>query len=131
MVRPNVHLIVAVGQSGQIGLDGGLPWPRELGDLSWFRAKTIGNVVIFGGRTAASVGPLTGRWMRTWNGRTDPKAFLDRIEEKTPFFDIFVAGGAHTYRAFAPFASKWLITRIDYDGPADTFWPFSLPWAER
>lgn len=131
MIRPNVHLIAAVGANGQIGLRGGLPWMRCDGDLPWFRAQTYGHVVIMGGRTADAVGELPGRRIARWDGTIDPILFLDELESQFKPASIFIGGGAHTYRAFAPFASKWLITRIDYDGPADTFWPFRLPCEER
>ncbi len=65
----DVTLIAAIGQQGQLGLNGGLPWKSNWGhaylaDLWRFRETTTGAVMIAGHRTArasaASTAPMTG-----------------------------------------------------------------------
>lgn len=54
-------LVVAVGEGGVIGKEGGLPW--KIGeDLRHFKDVTMGHVMIMGRRTWDSIGrPLPGR----------------------------------------------------------------------
>lgn len=116
----NVNLIAAVGRSGQLGLYGRLPW-HDPEDLRWFRSNTIGGVIIVGYRTAQMLPTLPGRTTLVWERREAPERFLARIRETER--TIWVAGGEKTYAAFMPFVRRAYITRIDYDGPADTFMP--------
>ena len=128
MADYDLRLIAAVGRRGQLGLDGRLPW-RDKGDLAFFRNVTMWNPVIMGKRTADAVGPLQGRHVLIWDGRTEPKAFLDSLDKTTwpywarPGKTIWLAGGAHTYAAFMPLVTRSIVTRIDYDGPADAWMP--------
>ncbi len=68
-----VQAIAAVGRSGEIGRDGGLPWRASRADMRWFRNKTADNPVIMGRRTweslSPNIRPLTGRLnvIVTWN----------------------------------------------------------------
>lgn len=129
----SITLIAAVGRRGQIGLNGRLPW-HDTEDLRRFRERTSWGVVIMGRRTAAVVGELPNRVIRVWDGATEPEAFLRSIydDETLPFWAtghgsrpprVFIAGGAHTYRAFLPLCRHIDLTRIDYDGTADTWMP--------
>ena len=111
-----IEAIVAVGRSWQIGLDGVLPW-RDADDLRWFRSMTIGKRCIVGHNTALRLPSLQGRELVVWNH--DNFTSLLGI-------DAIVIGGAATYKKFAPYISRWHIGRIDYDGPADTF--FDRSW---
>jgi dihydrofolate reductase len=134
MIRQNVHMIAAIGARGQIGHRGRLPWPIELGDLREFKALTEYCVVVMGGRTAASVGDLPQRVVRIWNGSQAPETFLDAIDNDAslPFWAtsrgvhrprIWIAGGAHIYALFLPFCRTIRLTRINWDGEADTVMP--------
>lgn len=56
-----VTLVVAVGDNGVIGRDGGMPWPRT-GDMRQFKELTWGHPVVMGRATYESIGrPLPGR----------------------------------------------------------------------
>ena len=132
-VMADVFLIAAAGNQGQIGLDGDLPWGREQSDLPHFRSLTEGGVVVFGRATFHAVWRLPGRVTLAYPHALmplDPEPFLAVVEGLFPGRDIWVAGGAKTYAMFGPFIprTRWHITRIAYDGPADTFFPFALPW---
>ncbi|MFM8411473.1 MAG: dihydrofolate reductase, partial [Alphaproteobacteria bacterium] len=58
--RPLVA-IAALGRNRAIGKDNRLPW-RLPGDLAFFKATTLGQVLVMGRRTHESIGrPLPGR----------------------------------------------------------------------
>lgn len=65
--KPKVNLIAGVCEDGVYGINGGLPWDRNLGksDMLRFKDLTIGkggNVVIYGSKTMESLGkPLPKR----------------------------------------------------------------------
>jgi len=118
----DVRLIAAVGRRGQIGFAGRLPW-HEPEDLAWFRAQTIGHVVVMGWRTARIVGNLPDRIVVPWLGEDDPAKFLARTAGRFPGRIVWIAGGAKTYRAFMPHVRRAVVTLVDYDGPADTWMP--------
>ena len=56
-----VSLVVAIGENGVIGINGGLPW-RLSSDLKTFRRVTMGKPLIMGRKTFQSLKkPLDGR----------------------------------------------------------------------
>lgn len=119
-----LHLIAAVGHSGQIGLDNKLPWPKNHDDLAVFRKLTDGHDIIVGNRTASFLPTLPNRKIHVWGGSITPADFLEAIE-KQDIRAAWLCGGAYTYRAFAPYVNgNLLINYIDYDGEADTYFPF-------
>lgn len=111
-----LEAIVAIGRSGQIGLNGELPW-HDASDLRWFRDMTMGKTLIVGANTAEKLPPLPGRELIIWTREN----FHQLIN-----IDAIVIGGAATYKKFAPYINRWHIGRIDYDGEADTF--FDRSW---
>lgn len=113
-----VYLISAVGNEGQIGLNGKLPW-HDRKDLLWFREQTMGQVVVVGPKTAETLPDLPGRTVHVSTQQEDPIEVLRQYPGK----DIYVAGGAWTYWKWAPYVDRYLISRVDYSGPADTFFP--------
>jgi dihydromethanopterin reductase len=127
-MKLDIRLIAAVGRSGQIGLDGRLPWSDQ-SDMKSFRDATMGCGLIMGARTASNIRSLEGRYVWKWHG-ADPGGFLDRVAGEVHRFPgtiqrdvLWIAGGAATYAAFWPFVRTAVITQVDYDGPADTFMP--------
>lgn len=127
MIYPHVHLIAAVGRSGQLGLGGTLPWPQAKGDLKWFKEMTVGDVVIFGRATVVAQPHLLSLPKRTiLIDDTDLPAAIAMRKVAVEYHNrrIWVAGGAKTYRRLLRFCSRSYITTVDYDGPADVFFPF-------
>ena len=123
-VKP-IHMIVTVGRRGQIGLGGTVPWHNPA-DLGWLRETTMGSAVILGRRTLETMPTLIGRDVYLFDSSTAPTALIERASSgpyrKQP---IFIAGGAHVYRVFAPFVNGLrLINHVDYDGEADAWFPF-------
>lgn len=120
-----VNLIAAVGRNGELGLAGALPWHHPE-DLAWFRRMTDGGVLVMGERTVRSLpaGFEAGsRKIVSWGGLIMPWATLRSIERQFPTREVWIAGGAHTYRSFLPHVERVYLSRIPYDGPADTFMP--------
>lgn len=123
-----VHLIAAIGRRGQIGRFGGLPWHDPM-DLAFFKRETKGGNVIVGRRTYATLPNLPGREVFPFDRNIDPAGTIRSIVQGYSG-SIWIAGGAATWRAFAPFVDGLkLLSFIDYDSdPADdashTFFPF-------
>lgn len=119
-----VHLIAAVGKRGQLGLDGKLPWHIKA-DTGFFRQMTMGGVVVVGRGTQPCLPYLPGRVVHTFARHNTPNGLLDLIAIQYPGWPVWIAGGGNTFRAFAPYINGLrLISVVDYDGPADTWFPF-------
>ncbi|HVX93955.1 MAG TPA: dihydrofolate reductase [Polyangia bacterium] len=122
--------IVAVARNGVMGKDGQLPWDLPE-DRAFFRDQTMGHAIIMGRRTWDERGaPLPGRRnivvSRTGNVsgtgrdvvRTIEQAIsLARETDRSPF----VVGGAEIFRLAMPYATRVLLTEIDFDADGDTF----------
>lgn len=130
-----VSLVVAAGENGVIGRDGGLPW-RMPSDLKRFRKLTLGKPVIMGRRTYESIGkPLDGRDNIVVSGRTDfapagvhvvptveaALALARLLAGARGADEIAVIGGAGIFRALLPKADRIYLTRIHAAVEGDTF----------
>ncbi len=126
--------IVAIDRNFAIGKGGKLPWHYSA-DLKFFKETTIGNAVVMGRRTWATLkGPLKERLnlVLSANGsitNTDGIAVASTVEgvlERARNLDchLFVIGGAKVYRAFLSHIDRWFVTEIPLrvEG-ADTFMP--------
>ena len=136
-----LSLIAATGNKGQLGHKGRIPWhlPEE---LQYFKSVTMGHHLLMGRKTFQSLpGILPGR----------PHIVLSRSISKelpTPCIvttsleealeraraggetELFVCGGADIYTQTLPMAERLYLSRVDYTGPADAFFPpwEHLPW---
>lgn len=119
-----VNLIAAVGLSGQIGLNGKLPWYNKE-DLKWFKDMTMNGIVIVGHKTYQELPELPGRTVIVDRRDELPADMLSNIADDEEFQgkEIWIAGGAKTYSKWLPFIERFFISRINYDGPADTYMP--------
>jgi dihydrofolate reductase len=142
-MRP-VTIIAAMSLNRVIGKDGGIPW-KEPEDMKFFKAMTMGHVVIMGRKTWESLGkwkPLPNRVnivisrtmltttptsnhhvARTFSEALQlaeciTEADVDAGEPKT-----FVIGGAEIYREAMPVASCVLLTVINREVEGDTYFP--------
>ena len=109
--KPKINIISAIGTDGIIGVAGKLPWyiPQE---LKFFKAKTMGHVLIMGRKTAMEFPDgLVGRHIIAIGDSTkvEPNKLIwaitiqeavDKAFHLSPYKDIFVAGGASIYGAF-------------------------------
>jgi dihydromethanopterin reductase len=119
---PYVRAMCAIGQCGQLGLRGRLPWEGDRGpeyraDVERFWELTRGHIILVGPRTKASVPDFAYR-DRTFveiRSNMTPTAVLARFDDRV----VFVGGGPPIWSAYAPFIRHWDITRLPYDGEAD------------
>ena len=125
----DVRVICAIGQRGQLGLDGRLPWEGARGreyvaDVERFFDITRGHVIAAGPRTIASV-PDFARADRTWaviRSHERPEDVIARHDGRV----LFIGGGPVVWDAYARFVRHWDVTRLPYDGDADRW--FKPEW---
>jgi dihydromethanopterin reductase len=129
MSQTIVRVICAVGKSGQLGLNGGLPWegnrsPEFAADVARFFDLTRGHVLLAGPKTIASIPDFAraDRELFTLRSSMDPDETLKRFAGRI----VFIGGGPAVWDAYARFVSHWDITRLPYDGPADRW--FNPRW---
>ena len=108
-------------------------------DMKLFRESTTGNVVVMGRKTLESFPnkkPLKDRIniviTRDLNYSVEGAIVCHSVEEvleelkKYDTDNVFIIGGGSIYEAFEPYADTALITKIDYEYEADTYFP-ALP----
>lgn len=134
--------IAATGAGRQLGLNGDMPWGRSLKkDLAFFKEATRGHAMVMGRKTFESLpGLLPGRLHLVIT--RDPQAFekkhgpLDEnrirvYESLEKFFDawndcdedVFVIGGASLYASLLDQSDVLILTQLEEDFPADTWFP--------
>jgi dihydrofolate reductase len=131
MPAPTVSLIAIVARNGGIGQDNKL-LVHLPGDLAHFKRTTLGAPIVMGRRTWQSIGrPLPGRCniVVTRNAQFEaPGAEIapdlpSALEHAGDAPKVWVIGGAALYAAALPLADELVLTEIDADFEADTFFP--------
>lgn len=129
MQQTIVRVICAIGQSGQMGLNGHLPWegdrsPEYKADVARFFEITRGQVLAAGPKTISSVPELarSDRDLFVLRSSMSPEELFERFAGRI----VFIGGGPSVWDVYAPFVSHWDITRLPYDGPADRW--FNPQW---
>lgn len=130
---PNLKLslIAIVARDGGIGHHNALLWHLSE-DLKHFKRTTLGCPVIMGRKTWDSIGrPLPGRrnivvtrnaaWKAIGaDAAADLESALKTVSDAPK---VFVIGGAQLYAAALPLADELVLTEVDAQAPADTFFP--------
>ena len=128
-----INIIVAAGEDGAIGKNGGLIWHIPA-DLKHFKKLTTGYPIIMGRNTWESLPkqPLPGRRNIVVTRNTGymaegaevsptPEEALKLCGEE----DSFIIGGEQIYRAMLPFADKLYLTEIKGEcQDADSYFVF-------
>lgn len=129
MPRTIVRSMIAIGQSGQLGLNGVLPWegnqdPLYTADVARFFDTMRGHVLLAGPKTIAAVPPWAyqERTFQIIRSDMNPEAVLNHYIGRT----VFIGGGPKVWDVYAPYIEHWDINRLPYDGPADTW--FNPQW---
>lgn len=129
--------IVAIAQNFAIGKEGKLPWHYSA-DLKFFKQTTLNNAVVMGFNTWKSIGkPLPKRLniviSRFRTLEHQPNVLLVRSKEEVLALskylngDLYIIGGAETYKNFADVIEKWIVTQIpETIGDADAFMPLDF-----
>ena len=124
-----VTLIAALGKQGQLGLKGKMPWYLK-SDFKHFKESTMGKTLIMGRKTFDSIGrPLPGR--KTIVVTRNPQWSYDGVSIAHSLEEAFnlcqeeavIAGGGTLYEQALEKADKMILSRVEYDGEADTFFP--------
>ncbi len=128
-----ISIIVAIGESGQIGKDNRLLWNIP-SDLKNFKKITSGHSILMGRKTFESIGrPLPKRENIIISSQHDfmpPSCKVVRgIDEGVRYAkekgedELFIIGGGRIYRECLKMADRIYLTRVDYNQDADTFFP--------
>jgi dihydrofolate reductase len=126
---------------GGIGNVNQLPWKSKV-EMDYFRKVTTGNgnnAVVMGRKTFESLKyrPLKNRrnYIFTRDATISDLFEADVIVESNienilllehVFDEVYIIGGAETYRIFAPFIDTFYVTRIHNCVLCDTFFPVDL-----
>ena len=133
MKTNKVKLIVAVGKKNQIGLNGTMPWSLS-SDLKNFKKLTTNQIVIMGRKTFDSIGKALPNRLNfiVTSQPENIKAFevcsfpsIEKAMSKAREIDkdIYIIGGSSIYEQMFHLADEMIITKVDYNGDADTFFP--------
>ena len=122
-----IKSIVAVGQNGEIGFEGKLPWEGTfIEDQQWYMDNTLNAVrigcsgsiktidderafYIVSARNIVAPGSLG---IYNWQ-QMKPHEILADVQARHPDQDVFVVGGVPWYEASAYAVDQLLITRIN------------------
>ena len=125
----DVRVICAIGRSGQLGLDGGMPWdgrPERVftEDVERFFEITRGHVLIAGPKTVASFPDFAhdDRTIVAIRSHEKPEEVLARYAGRV----VYIGGGPAVWDVYARFVRHWDINTLPYDGEADTW--FNPAW---
>ena len=129
MTHTVVRCICAIGQSGQLGLNGHLPWEGNPGrpfveDVARFFEITKGHVLIAGPKTIASVPKFAfeDRTIAAIRSSERPEDVIARYAGRV----VFIGGGPSVWDVYAHLIEHWDVTKLPYDGPADRW--FKPEW---
>lgn len=143
----DIKVIYARARNGVIGKNGDMPWHIPA-DLAYFKARTLGDVVIMGRKTWESLpGPLSGRVniVVTRNPATPTPGtnvyragsvkeaiyIAERVMAEKKAKCAWVIGGAEIYKQALPLATHVEVTEIDADYEGDTLMPkLGREWKE-
>lgn len=130
LMQKPVTLIAAMGKNHAIGLNGTMPWhlPAE---LQHFKQATMGKAILMGRKTWQSIGrPLPGRQNIVISRNPDFRAAgaevassLAAAIEIAQADEIMVIGGGQLYSLALPLAQRMLLTLLDIEPSADTWFP--------
>jgi len=129
-----MKMIVAVGDGGLIGKEGGLPWniPDE---LRLFKRLTEGSKVVMGRKTAESLKkPLKNRenYVLTKSKNFSMDGFNTCSEDEVLEMegDVFIIGGSSVYTRFVEECEAVIVSFIKGDYEGDTFLDLEFNFTE-
>jgi len=129
-MQKSITLIAAMGKNRAIGLLGRMPWnlPAE---LQHFKQATMGKTIVMGRKTWQAIGrPLPGRQNIVISRNSgfvasgaDVTGSLRGAVELAQANEIMVIGGGQLYTLALPVARRMILTLIDIEPEADTWFP--------
>ena len=131
-----ISLVAAIAENGAIGKDNKLLWHLS-NDLKFFKAYTLGKVIVMGRKTFESIGrrALPGRInvVITNSVEIDVENIvvfnsLDAVlSYYTSAEEVCIVGGAQMYAEALPLATHLILTRVSTSPEADVFFP-NIDW---
>ena len=129
-MEKTITLIAAMGKNRAIGLDGRMPWhiPAE---LQHFKQATMGRAIVMGRKTWESIGrPLPGRQNIVISRNpvyiadgAETTVSLERALQLSESKEVMVIGGGQLYALALPLAQRMVLTLIELEPDADTWFP--------
>lgn len=123
-------IVAALARNRAIGLEGGMPWHLP-GELAHFKRTTMGKSVLMGRRTWEAIGrALPGRQnivlTRSRGFRAEGCEVAGSLGEalrRARSDEVMIIGGASLYARALPLAERMVLTHVDCEAEADTFFP--------
>ncbi|MCF6225916.1 MAG: dihydrofolate reductase [Xanthomonadales bacterium] len=130
MNTTTITLIAAMDRKRGIGFEGDMPW-RLLGELQHFKQTTMGKPILMGRKTWESIGrTLPGRQNIVISRQQGYQASgcevvtsLENALKIAKGNEAMVIGGGMLYTQALPLATRMVLTLVDGDYPADTWFP--------
>ena len=123
-------IVAAMGRNRAIGKDGGMPWHLP-GELQHFKRTTMGKPIAMGRKTFQSIGrALPGRQnlviSRNPGFRAEGCQVVPSLVEAIEAAEgpeLMIIGGGQLYQLALPLASRMVLTLVDCEPEADTWFP--------
>lgn len=134
MDQNKITIIAAMARNRAIGLDGAMPWHLP-GELRHFKKTTMGKCIVMGRKTWEAIGrALPGRRnivvTRNRDYQADGCEVVGSLGEALRVADsgeVMIVGGGQLYAQALPLAGRMILTLVDCDAEADTWFP---AWTE-
>jgi len=135
----DITIIAAMARNRAIGMAGAMPWhlPRE---LKHFKARTMGKPIVMGRKTWESIGrALPGRQNIVVTRNPDYHAescqIVRSLGEAMKYAqgdEVMIIGGGQLYTEALPFATRMILTLVNVEPEADTWFPAwnEVDWRE-
>ena len=125
-----ITLVAAMGRNRAIGLGGKMPWHLSA-ELKHFKATTMGKPIVMGRKTWESIGrPLPGRQnivvSRQSDYAVDNVDVASSVEQAITIArgsEVMIIGGGQLYTLALPMAGRMVLTQVDCEPKADTWFP--------
>jgi dihydrofolate reductase len=128
-----ISLVVAMGLNREIGINNQIPWKLSE-DLKNFKKTTMGHHILMGRKTYESIGkPLPGRTniilTRNLNYQATDCITVTSLDEAIKLAktkgetELMVIGGAEIYKEALGRANRIYLSKIEFKGKADAYFP--------
>jgi len=125
-----IIIIAAMACNRAIGFNGGMPWHLP-GELKHFKETTMGKPIVMGRKTWESIGrALPGRQNIVITRKPDYQAdnclvvrSLEEAMDKAAGDEVMIIGGGQLYRQALQHADRLILTLVDCEPEADTWFP--------
>jgi dihydrofolate reductase len=131
--KPSLHditIIAAMARNRAIGMAGAMPWhlPRE---LKHFKERTMGKPIVMGRKTWESIGrALPGRQnivvTRNRKYQAGSCLLVRSLREAMEYArgdEVMIIGGGQLYAEALPLSTRMILTLVNCEPEADTWFP--------